>query len=345
MLKEDLHAIKKIGQKDLNLASVIAFGEQLSKETEGSLSAVEALISTGVCGIIHSVFGGQPLLIVGVAEPTIIMYHIMYQFCASKPGLGAHLFLPWAAWVCVWTAFFLIVLAIFNACTVLSRFTRICEELFGMLITVLFVQQAVKGVLFEFLRAEDEDPNSEDSKFQWRYINGLLAVIFAFGLLLTANKSRTARQWQYGTGWQRALVADYGVPLMVVFWTALSFTKPRKVPSNIPRRLFCPLPWQAESLYHWTVVKDMGKVPLGYILVAIIPALMVAALYFFDHSVASKMAQQKEYNLQKPSAYHYDIFLLGVMTLVCGLLGLPPSNGVLPQSPMHTKSLAVLNRQ
>ena len=32
-------------------------------------------------------------------------------------------------------------------------------------------------------------------------------------------------------------------------------------------------------------------------------------------------------------------------TLICGLLGLPPSNGVLPQSPMHTKSLAVLKRQ
>lgn len=32
-------------------------------------------------------------------------------------------------------------------------------------------------------------------------------------------------------------------------------------------------------------------------------------------------------------------------TLLCGLIGLPPSNGVLPQSPMHTKSLAVLKRQ
>ncbi|KAK2403501.1 HCO3- transporter family [Trifolium repens] len=32
-------------------------------------------------------------------------------------------------------------------------------------------------------------------------------------------------------------------------------------------------------------------------------------------------------------------------TLLCGLIGLPPSNGVLPQSPMHTKSLAVLKKQ
>jgi hypothetical protein len=57
----------------------------------------------------------------------------------------------------------------------------------------------------------------------------------------------------------------------------------------------------------------MAKVPVVYIFVAIIPALMIAGLYFFDHSVASKMAQQKEFNLQNPSAYHYDIFLLGIM--------------------------------
>ncbi|GMP83773.1 hypothetical protein CsSME_00037568 [Camellia sinensis var. sinensis] len=57
------------------------------------------------------------------------------------------------------------------------------------------------------------------------------------------------------------------------------------------------------------------------------------------------MAQRKEFNLKKPSAYHYDILLLGIMTLLCGLIGLPPSNGVLPQSPMHTKSIPVLKRQ
>lgn len=60
-------------------------------------------------------------------------------------------------------------------------------------------------------------------------------------------------------------------------------------------------------------MQDMGKVPLLYIFAAFIPAVMIAGLYFFDHSVASQMAQQKEFNLQKPSAYHYDILLLGLM--------------------------------
>ncbi|XP_022720873.1 boron transporter 4-like [Durio zibethinus] len=324
---------------------VIAFGEQLSRDTDGSLSTVETLASTALCGIIHSVFGGQPLLILGVAEPTVIMYTYLYNFAKGRKDLGQELYLAWAGWVCVWTALLLFLLAIFNACTVINRFTRIAGELFGMLITVLFIQEAIKGVVSEFAIPEAQDPKLEKYQFQWLYTNGLLGIIFTFGLLYTALKSRRARSWWYFTGWLRSFIADYGVPLMVVLWTAMSFTIPRKVPSGVPRRLFSPLPWESVSLEHWTVIKDMGKIPPLYIFAAFIPAVMIAGLYFFDHSVASQMAQQKEFNLKKPSAYHYDILLLGFMTLLCGLIGLPPSNGVLPQAPMHTKSLAVLKGQ
>ncbi|KAJ8555466.1 hypothetical protein K7X08_012962 [Anisodus acutangulus] len=324
---------------------VIAFGEQLSRETDGAMSTVETLASTAICGIIHSIFGGQPLLILGVAEPTIIMYTYLYAFVKDRPDMGPHLFVAWAGWVCVWTALMLFLLAIFNACNIIPRFTRLAGELFGMLITVLFLQEAIKGVVSEFSIPKGENPESEAFHFQWLYMNGLLAVIFSFGVLFASLKSRGARSWRYGTGWMRSFIGDYGVPLMVVLWTAMSFGVPGKIPSEIPRRLFCPLPWEAQSLYHWTVIKDMVRVPVLYIFAAFIPALMIAGLYFFDHSVAAQMAQQKEFNLKNPSSYHYDLFMLGVMTLICGLLGIPPSNGVLPQSPMHTKSLAVLKRQ
>ncbi|KAL9323154.1 hypothetical protein ACSQ67_011207 [Phaseolus vulgaris] len=292
---------------------VIAFGEQLSRDTDGSLSTVETLASTAICGIIHSILGGQPLLIVGVAEPTIIMYTYLYNFAKDKDSLGRELFLAWAGWVCVWTALLLFLLAIFNAGNIINKFTRIAGELFGMLITVLFLQEAIKGIVSEFKVPKEET--------QYR-------------------KSTIFIGW-----WFRSFVADYGVPLMVVVWTALSFIVPSKVPSGVPRRLTSPLVWDSTSLHHWTVINDMGKVSPSYIFAAFIPALMIAGLYFFDHSVASQLAQQKEFNLKKPSAYHYDILLLGLTTLLCGLIGLPPSNGVLPQSPMHTKSLAVLKKQ
>ncbi|CAN1764830.1 Boron transporter 4, partial [Linum perenne] len=324
---------------------VIAFGEQLSRETDGSLSTVETLASTALCGIIHSLIGGQPLLVVGVAEPTVIMYSYIYSFAKSSDSVGKKLYLAWAGWVCVWTALILILLAVVDACNILNKFTRLAGETFGMLISVLFFEQAIKGMVGEFSVLEHKDTSSPDSSFQWLYVNGLLGVIFSFGVLITALKSRKARSWDYGSGWLRSLIADYGVPLVVMLWAALSLTIPSQVPQGIPRRLQTPLPWDPASMAHWTVFMDMGKVPPGFILAAFIPAVMVAGLYFFDHSVASQMAQQKEFNIKKPSAYHYDILILGITTLICGLIGLPPCNGVLPQSPMHTKSLSVLNGQ
>ncbi|KAL2897807.1 putative boron transporter 6 [Bienertia sinuspersici] len=309
---------------------------------ETSVNTVETLISTAICGVIHSVFGGQPLLILGVAEPTVIMYTYLYNISQKNDKVGKQLFLAWAAWVCLWTALFLFLLAMFNACNLISRFTRLAGELFGMLISVLFMQEAVKGLIDEFRAPHGRKHGQQGDDFLLIYINGLLALVFSFGVLFTSLKSIKARSWQYGTGWFRSFIADYGVPFMIVLWTVLSYTVPSRLSSEIPRRLDVPSPWDSTSQSHWI---DMSKVPVFYILAASIPAVMIAGLYFFDHSVASQMAQQEEFNLMKPSSFHYDLFLLGLMTLICGLLGLPPCNGVLPQAPMHTKSLAVLRRQ
>ncbi|XP_027920098.1 boron transporter 1-like isoform X4 [Vigna unguiculata] len=283
---------------------VISFGEQLERNTDGTLTAVQTLASTALCGIIHSILGGQPLLILGVAEPTVLMYTFLYDFAKDRKDLGHKLFLPWTGWVCVWTAALLFLLAIVGACSIINRFTRLAGELFGLLIAMLFMQQAIRGLVEEF------------------------------------GVPQSQRE-----GCLRGFVADYGVPLMILVWTAVSYMPTNKVPRGIPRRLFSPNPWSPGAYTNWTVIKEMLNVPLIYIIGAFIPATMIAVLYYFDHSVASQLAQQKEFNLRKPSSYHYDLLLLGFLTILCGLIGIPPSNGVIPQSPMHTKSLATLKHQ
>ncbi|KAK4608520.1 hypothetical protein RGQ29_002080 [Quercus rubra] len=338
---------------------VISFGEQLDRSTDGVLTAVQTLASTALCGIIHSIIGGQPLLILGVAEPTVIMYTFMFKFAKDRPDLGSKLFLAWTGWVCVWTAILLFLLAVLGACSIINRFTRIAGELFGLLIAMLFMQEAIKGLVEEFRIPERENPNSIEFQPSWRFSNGMFALVLSFALLLTALRSRKARSWRYGsanslltpTGSLRSFIADYGVPLMVVVWTAISYLPAGSVPKGIPRRLFSPNPWSPGAYENWTVIKDMLNVPVLYIIGAFIPATMIAVLYYFDHSVASQLAQQKEFNLRKPPSFHYDLLLWGsryanaLLVILCGLIGIPPSNGVIPQSPMHTKSLATLKHQ
>ncbi|XVF50322.1 hypothetical protein PTKIN_Ptkin04bG0087500 [Pterospermum kingtungense] len=295
---------------------VISFGEQLERNTDGRLTAVQTLASTALCGIIHSIVGGQPLLILGVAEPTVLMYTFMFNFAKDRKDLGHKLFLAWTGWVCAWTALFLFLLAILGACSIINRFTRVAGELFGLLIAMLFMQQAIRGVVEEFGIPQRENPEQPALQPSWRFGNGMFALVLSFGLLLTALRSRKARSWRYGIGWLRGFIADYGVPLMVLVWTAVSYIPVNDVPRGIPRRLFSPNPWSPGAYDNWTVIKEMVNVSPLYIVGAFIPATMIAVLYYFDHSV-----------------------------ILCGLIGIPPSNGVIPQSPMHTKSLATLKHQ
>ncbi len=166
----------------------LAFGQQLALETEGELNVVHVLASTAIAGVTQSLAGGQPLLILGVAEPIVIIYTYMcvalgqrkgrkgfspecgrahypvrlpraqgpptpvddacarrYQFAEQQDGLGADLFLPWAGWVCAWTAVMVALLALLGACRGITMFTRMAGEVFGMLIAVLFLQQGIKA--------------------------------------------------------------------------------------------------------------------------------------------------------------------------------------------------------
>lgn len=57
--------------------------------------------------------------------------------------------------------------------------------------------------------------------------------------------------------------------------------------------------------------------------------------------VSSLIAQGTEFPLRKPPGFHWDIFLLGITTLIAGFLGIPFPNGLIPQAPFHTTSLCV----
>lgn len=68
------------------------------------------------------------------------------------------------------------------------------------------------------------------------------------------------------------------------------------------------------------LLQEMLDVPVVYILLALVPASMIAVLYYFDHSVASQLAQQEDFNLRKPPSFHYDLLLLGFLVKIKSLL-------------------------
>jgi len=89
---------KKEKEETWLLCKILARREIYLALADGVLTAVQTLASTSICGIIHSIVGGQPLLILGVAEPTVIMYTFMFNFAKERADLGRDLFLAWTGW-------------------------------------------------------------------------------------------------------------------------------------------------------------------------------------------------------------------------------------------------------
>eukprot|EP00656_Telonema_subtile_P054069 TRINITY_DN7971_c0_g2_i2.p3 TRINITY_DN7971_c0_g2~~TRINITY_DN7971_c0_g2_i2.p3 ORF type:complete len:157 (-),score=33.05 TRINITY_DN7971_c0_g2_i2:483-953(-) len=58
-------------------------------------------------------------------------------------------------------------------------------------------------------------------------------------------------------------------------------------------------------------------------------------LFWFDHNVSSLLTQKPQAGLRKPPGYNWDFLVLGLIVLLCGFLGVPPPNGLIPQSPLH----------
>ena len=78
------------------------------------------------------------------------------------------------------------------------------------------------------------------------------------------------------------------------------------------------------------------------VFMAIVPAIMLLILFFFDHNVSSIMAQDPKFNLKKPPSFNYDFAVLGMSVVLCGIFGVPPGNGLIPQAPLHVRALAVV---
>lgn len=100
--------------------------------------ATETILAVGIGNLFYSIFSCQPLVILGPTGPTLIFEQIVFTFC----GMQGIPFLEFRFWIGMWTALFMFVLVGFNTSAVTRLFTRFTEEIFTVLIGLIFMYQA-----------------------------------------------------------------------------------------------------------------------------------------------------------------------------------------------------------
>ncbi|KAK7893448.1 hypothetical protein WMY93_022600 [Mugilogobius chulae] len=125
------------------MSPVITFGGLLGEATEGRVSAIESLFGASMTGIAYSLFGGQPLTILGSTGPVLVFEKILFKFCKEY-----HLsYLSLRACIGLWTAFFCLLLVATDASSLVCYITRFTEEAFAALICIIFIYEALEKLV------------------------------------------------------------------------------------------------------------------------------------------------------------------------------------------------------
>ncbi|KAH9523267.1 hypothetical protein Btru_066239 [Bulinus truncatus] len=132
----------------------VTFGGLLGQATEQYMGTMECILTASITGVLYALFSGQPLNILGSTGPMLVLEMILFNFCKEQE-LD---FLPFRAWIGLWTAFILLAIVAFDLSALVKYITRFTEESFACLIAVIFIAEAFLK-LFDILKLAPVNTN------------------------------------------------------------------------------------------------------------------------------------------------------------------------------------------
>ena len=302
------------------MAPAIAFGGLLFVLTKGEIGAVEMLVATAVCGVVYSLFSGQPLTILGSTGPVIIFMGLLYPL-TERLALP---YLPTLCWIGLWTMLLLLLLVALDACSWIRFFTRFTDEIFAALISIIFVVEAVKELVQVF-----RDQGAQ-------YDTALLSLILALGTYEIATRLADFRSAPYLRKAMREFLADFGPAIAIVLMTCVALIAhpvdidTLRVPATVApsqERSWFVNPFLIQQKWVWVA--------------SIIPAIFISILLYLDQNITARLVNSSDNNLKKGSGYHLDLTVVAFLVGFCSLFGLPWMVAATVRSLSHVNALTI----
>ncbi len=208
------------------LAPAIAFGGLLEVQTNGAVGVTEMIVATAICGVIYSLFSGQPLTILGSTGPVIVFMGLLYPLCLQYNIP----YLPTLACIGLWTMLFLIILAVIDACSWIRFFTRFTDDTFAALISLIFIYEAVKKMLGGF-EANEAGIVPYDAAF--------LSLLLGLGTFYIGSGLSNLRSGIYLRRRIREFLADFGttIAILLMLFVSLQFNDISVKRLDVPEKL------------------------------------------------------------------------------------------------------------
>lgn len=304
------------------LAAAITFGGVMAVQTDGQIGAVEMILASAFCGVVFALISGQPLVILGGTGPLLVFTAILYRLCSD---LGIP-FLSSYSWVGLWSAGFLLILAVTDASCLMRYFTRFTDEIFSALISIIFIYEAIKSLVHVF----------EDLDVKKHHDTALLSLLLALGTFYIAMSLSRFRRSTYLLPRYREFLADFGPAIALGAMTVVSVWLHEVSLDVLP----APDTFGTTNGRPWAV--DLLAAPVWVRFAAAGPALFVAVLVFLDQNITARIVNSPDHRLHKGEAYHLDLGVVGLLVAACSVFGLPWLVAATVRSLNHVRSLATV---
>jgi len=316
------------------LAPAIGFGGILDIATSGALGTIEMVISTALCGVLYALLAAQPIQLIGSMGPVV-------AFTASLAQLARHFslpFLPLYAWTGLWTAGMLLVAALTSASHMVSYLTGFTDEIFSVLISTIFLFEAVSGVAKTF-----SSPISTATK-------ALLTLTCASVTFGTATALKGLNRSYYFTKKIRNNLSNFAPAIGVTVGSLVARAVRLKYGSEIATlpALSLPAKFATTTGRPWLV--PLLDLPVWARWATCLPALLASVLLFLDQNITARLVNNPRYKMVKGrdtanvlDGMHGDMLVMSFLTALTSIVGLPWMVGATTRSAAHVRSLSVFD--
>jgi len=345
------------------IAPTLTFGAVYGKITNNNIGAVETILATAYVGVVYSLIGGMPMCIIGSTGPVLAL-------STSLVGMAESFGVPYLTlnfWVSVWLVIYCVLCAFFNATRYIQLATRFTDEIFAMLIVIIFVMDSVgdpfsgSGLLRYIQPDHGTHKKFADDPTYDYMTTALLSIILGFGTCSLIFWFRSFKFSSYFCGdGIRTSIHDFAVSMSVLAFTLiknLGFPNVQTEALAVPNRFepsfqccteTCDMYWPTDCP---DVAESWGTRPWivnifdfrgkGYIpFVAAGPAVMAFLLCYLDCGITWHLINHKHNKLTHGEAYDYDLILVAFFNCFNSLLGLPWLVATTVPCMIHLASMA-----
>ncbi|XP_072410263.1 electrogenic sodium bicarbonate cotransporter 4-like isoform X2 [Chiloscyllium punctatum] len=128
------------------ITNAITFGGLLGDATDNYQGVIESFLGTAFTGAVFCLFSGQPLTILSSTGPILIFEKLLFDFSKSN-DLD---YLEFRLWIGLHSAIQCLLLVAMDASFIIKYITRFTEEGFSMLISLIFIYDAIKKMIGAF---------------------------------------------------------------------------------------------------------------------------------------------------------------------------------------------------